>query len=285
MTFQFARFQIGRHYSELATDQDSAQELNDFFENVARMGITSIQDMAYPILAPRCVALLEKEPPRIRVRVIWFGLTDEHGRLTEEGRGLPRHPVPLITVSGTKWILDGTPVDHSGATREPYSDRPNTQGELNFSQHEMEEMLRESLQNDDQLMVHVAGDRTAETSLKAMDATGGEKVWSQRRVRLEHGDGLLPDLVHRAKRLGIILVPNPTYFTLPELFNKRFGEKRAEQLQALKSLLDAGIPVAIGSDGPDNPYLNIMLASTYSRNPAQAMTREQAVTAYTLTSA
>jgi predicted amidohydrolase YtcJ len=43
--------------------------------------------------------------------------------------------------------------------------------------------------------------------------------------------------------------------------------------------------VAIGSDGPNNPYLNIMLASTYGRNPPQAMTREQAVTAYTLTSA
>jgi hypothetical protein len=49
--------------------------------------------------------------------------------------------------------------------------------------------------------------------------------------------------------------------------------------------LDAGIPLAIGSDGPNNPYLNIMLASTYGRHPAEALTREQAVTAYTLTSA
>jgi predicted amidohydrolase YtcJ len=157
--------------------------------------------------------------------------------------------------------------------------------ELNFSQHEMEEMLRESLQNNDQLMVHVAGDRTAETFLNAMDATGGARVWSQRRVRLEHGDGLLPDLAPRAERLGIIVVQNPTHFTLAELFVKRFGEKRAQELQPLKSLLDAGVPVAIGSDGPNNPYLNIMLASTYSRNPSQAMTREQAVTAYRLTSA
>jgi hypothetical protein len=49
--------------------------------------------------------------------------------------------------------------------------------------------------------------------------------------------------------------------------------------------LDSGIPVAIGSDGPNNPFLNIMLASTYSRNPSEAVTREQAVTAYTLTCA
>lgn len=285
MAREFARLQIGRRYSELAGDQEAAQQLNDFFEDAVRMGITSIQDMAYPIFANRCVAFLQKAPPRIRVRVIWFGLTDEHGPITDEGRGLPRNPLPMVSVSGTKWILDGTPVDHSGAMREAYSDRPNARGELNFSQSEMEAMLRESLRNDDQLMVHVAGDRTAETFLNAMDATGGEKVWSQRRVRMEHGDGLLPDLVPRAKRLGIIVVQNPTHFTLPELFNKRFGEKRAQQMQPLKSLLDAGIPVAIGSDGPSNPYLNIMLAATFRRNPAQAMTREQAVTAYTLTSA
>lgn len=285
MTFQFARFQTVHRYSELATDQEAAQELNEFFQDAVRMGITSIQDMAFPILAPRCVAFLEKAPPPIRVRVIWFGLTDEHGRLTQVGRDLPLHPVPLVTVSGTKWILDGTPIDHSGAMREPYSDRPNTSGQLNFSQHEMEEMLRESLQNDNQLMVHVAGDRTAETFLNAMEATGGAKVWSQRRVRFEHGDGLMPDLVPRAKQLGIIVVQNPTHFTLPELFLSRFGEKRAQELQPLKSLLDAGIPVAIGSDGPNNPYLNIMLASTFRRNPSQALTREQAVTAYTLTAA
>jgi hypothetical protein len=131
----------------------------------------------------------------------------------------------------------------------------------------------------------VAGDRTAETFLNAMDATGGEKVWSKRRVRMEHGDGLLPDLFPRAKRLGVVVVQNPIHFTFGELFVKRFGEKRAHELQPLHSLLDAGIPLAIGSDGPVNPFLNIMLASTFSRNPSEALTREQAVTAYTLTSA
>ena len=145
-------------------------------------------------------------------------------------------------------------------------------------------MLRESLQSGDQLMVHVAGDRTAETFLNAMDATGGEKVWSQRRVRLEHGDGLLPDLVPRAKLLGIIVVQNPTHFTLGELFVKRFGEKRAQELQPLRSLLDAGIPVAIGSDG-QTIRSSTSCSPTYMRNPSEGLTREQAVIAYTLTSA
>ena len=50
-------------------------------------------------------------------------------------------------------------------------------------------------------------------------------------------------------------------------------------------MLAARIPVALGSDGPTNPYLNIMFASLDPNRPSEAITREQAVVAYTLTSA
>lgn len=56
-------------------------------------------------------------------------------------------------------------------------------------------------------------------------------------------------------------------------------------IQPLRSLLAAGIPVALGSDGPTNPYLNIMFAITHPDRPSEAITREQAVIAYTATSA
>lgn len=282
MVFEFAQFRLVRHFSELASEQEAVQQLHEFFDGAARWGITTVQNMSNPVSAERCVALFQKAPPPIRVRVMWFGLTGEHGRLIQEGRDLPAHPAPLVTVSGTKWILDGTPIEHSAAMRKPYADRPATSGELNFSQKEMEDMLRESLQSGDQLIVHVVGDRTIETFLNAMDATGGEKVWSKRRVRFEHGDGLMPDLLPRAKRLGVVEVQNPTHLALDLA---RWGSGRAEHNMPMRSLLDARIPLAIGSDGPSNPYLNIMLATTYDGKPAEALTREQAVTAYTLTSA
>jgi predicted amidohydrolase YtcJ len=49
----------------------------------------------------------------------------------------------------------------------------------------------------------------------------------------------------------------------------------------LRSLIEAGIPVALGSDGPMNPFLNIMFAITDPSNPPEAITREQAVRAFT----
>ena len=92
----------------------------------------------------------------------------------------------------------------------------------------------------------------------------------------------MPDLIGRAKALGIIVVQNPTHLGLNV---KQWGPQRAPKNQPMHALLDAAIPLAIGSDGPNNPYLNIMLASTYRGKPSDALTREQAVIAYTTTAA
>ena len=187
----------------------------------------------------RCVALYEKAPTSIRMRVVRMAPTGPNGRDVREGTESPQKPSPLITVSGTKWVLDGSPIERSAAMRKPYADRPDSSGWLDFSEKEMEAMLRESLQSGDQLLVHAVGDRTNQTFLSAMEATGGKEVWSKRRVRIEHGDGIMPDLVARARELGVIVVENPTHFTLRELFVRRYGVERADQ--------NAAISVTIGS--------------------------------------
>jgi predicted amidohydrolase YtcJ len=280
---EYAAMQMDRTQANLTSDTDALQQFRDYFARASQFGITSIQDMSNAMPPDRCVALLEKTPTPIRVRVMRMTMTTPAGRDTEEGRSTSRNPSPLITVSGTKWMLDGTPLEGTLNPREAqralFASDPNltvTQLALTFSAKEIEAMLRESLENNDQLMVHVSGYPSASAMLEAMQATGGEKVWTGRRVRFEHGDGLFPDLIPRAKQFGVVVVQNPTHFAA--------GLKLA-QAQPLRSLLADGIPVALGSDGPMNPFLNIMLASTHPNRPSEAMSREQAVIAYTLTSA
>lgn len=285
MALEYASFRLSKRLNDLASEEEALQATRTFLNQAVRLGITSVQNMSATMAPARAVTLFARAPTPIRVRVIPFPLTDRNSRMIQEGRERSPSPSALVTVRGTKWVLDGTPIERSCAMRNPYTDRSNASGWMNFSQKDMEAMLRESLENDDQLLVHIVGDRTTEAFLNAMEATGGKNVWSKRRVRIEHGDGIMPDLVTRVKELGVIVVQNPTHFTLRELLVKRWGLERTEQLQPLRSLRDAGIPVALGSDGPFNPYLNIMLASVYPGKPRQALTREQAVTAYTLTAA
>ena len=83
----------------------------------------------------------------------------------------------------------------------------------------------------------------------------------------------------------MIVVQNPTHFTVVDVWHQRFDAKLLEEVQPLRSILRAGIPVAIGSDGPLNPYLNLMFACLHPFHPNEALTREEAVIAYTKTSA
>jgi hypothetical protein len=292
---EYALFNLDRRLADMTSDADALEQLRAQLTRAARFGITTIQDMSNSMTPDRAVALLVKLPPSIRVRVIRMPGTSPAGRDIQEGRPVPHSTAPLITVSGTKWLLDGTPLEGTFESRSSrqaelspglaaagkLTDGANSGFGMLFTDPELVTILRETRRDGDPLLLHVSGYPAASAMLRALDANGGSEVWANRRVRFEHGDGLFPDLIPSAKRLGIVVVQNPTHLAaiqvLPGL--------KIEKAQPLRSLLVAGIPVALGSDGPMNPYLNIMLASIDPDRPAEAMTREEAVIAYTLTAA
>jgi predicted amidohydrolase YtcJ len=284
---EYAVFDVERTFADQTSEKDALAELRESFSEAVKWGITTIQDMSNDMPPERCVALLEKIPTPIRVRVMRMPGTTPAGRDTREGRPVPQSSNPLITISGTKWMLDGTPVEGTFAPR----DDPATVGyfvlheKLTFPKTEIAAMLRESLHDHDQLLLHVSAYPPAAATVEAMQSAGGAKVWAKQRVRFEHGDGLTTDLIPQVKELGIVVVQNPSHLTVANLNPDLRGMFENLKVQPLRSLLAAGIPLALGSDGPTNPYLNIMFASLDPNRPSEAITREQAVIAYTLTSA
>ena len=136
-----------------------------------------------------------------------------NGRDTREGLEVLHHHSGLVTVDGTKWMLDGTPLEGTFATRQAQAAlfaavrQAQTSGtvaaalddafatlELTFTREQISAMLNESLKEKDQLIVHVSGYLSASAMLDAMQSNGGKATWADRRVRFEHGDGLFPDL-------------------------------------------------------------------------------------------
>jgi predicted amidohydrolase YtcJ len=80
-------------------------------------------------------------------------------------------------------------------------------------------------------------------------------------------------------------VQNPTHLAIPAVVSARWSPERLRQVDLLRTLVDSGVPLAIGSDGPRQPGLNIMMATLHPNVPTEALTREQAVSAYTRGSA
>jgi predicted amidohydrolase YtcJ len=184
-----------------------------------------------------------------------------------------------IRVSGTKWVIDGTPVERLMFMRKPYSDRGDTRGQLNFPAADLTGFLRRALAAGEQPMLHAVGDAAIDTVLDGLEQSGAER-WQALRPRIEHGDMLEPSQFARAKRFGGVLVQNPSHFMISGIFRPRLGP-RVATATLLRSTIAAGIPMALGSDGPLNPFLNVMFASINANNPAESMTREQALAAYT----
>ncbi|SNC75973.1 hypothetical protein SAMN06265337_3148 [Hymenobacter gelipurpurascens] len=279
---EYAQWHPQRLLSEQVPDTAVLRELRALANQAMGFGVTSIQVFS-TIPVARFARLLVQANLPIRVHARPFPATSPQGRETAELRQLStlRQPAPRVRISGLKWVLDGTPYERGAALRSDYLDRPGWKGRLNFSEAEVAKMVREGLEWKQPMLFHCAGDRSAEAVLKALESYGTKVNWPAQRVRIEHGDGVLRDLQPRAKQLGVVVVQNPIHFLQPELFRQRWGSQR----QPLRSLLAAGIPVAIGSDGPLNPFLNIMAAIIDPANPAEAITGQQAVQAYTAGSA
>jgi predicted amidohydrolase YtcJ len=261
-----------------------AKELRAYGEAGFRLGITSVQDMAtgYDRATIRA-AVSSNGGMRARHRVIALPMTDTRAGWRDDWR-VPRGDSTLsrtTQISGVKWILDGTPVERLALMREPYADRPGWHGRANFHFDTLRALLRDALVRRQQPMLHAVGDSTIALVIAAMRAEAPDSAWRRLRPRLEHADALRRDQLADIRSLGIVVVQNPSHLSIRDMLEARWGAGRLSRVDLMRALVDSGIPLAIGSDGPRSPGLNIMFATVHPAVPSEALSREQAVMAYT----
>ena len=282
---EYADVRANRRMTALAGRTAAIESLRRLANEATGYGVTTIQAMGNSLTAADLASELPESDTPIRWRVIRFPVAlaekDDPGSYA----AVPRAPSPLVTVTGVKWILDGTPLERLAAMNEPYVDRLGWSGRLNLSSSDIESILRRALSSTDQLMLHIVGDRGVDELFSTMERLAPPERWARLRVRIEHGEFVSGARIGRARQLGIVVVQNPSHFFLAELMRVRLGPRRVENIDAIRSLVTAGVPFALGGDGPLNPYLNMMWAVTHEQHPSEALSREQVITAYTAGSA
>lgn len=285
---EYAVYNTERRLAIARGDSLRGRALRAYGEAGLRLGITTVQDMAtqYDLASARAVAR-RGDAMRARHRVIRLPSTGVAGGWRADWRvaGADTALAPRMHVSGVKWILDGTPIERLALMRRPYADRPGWHGRANFPFDTLRAILRDALARGQQPMLHAVGDSSIALVFAAMRAEAPDSAWRRLRPRLEHGDGLQLDQLADARALGIVVVQNPSHLAIPEVMHARFGADRLRRMDLLRTLVDSGVPLAIGSDGPREPGLNLMLATLHPNVPGEALTREQAVAAYTRGSA
>lgn len=283
LAHEYANFTLRRRIAMIPGADEQIRSYQRFAAAAASFGITSVQAMMTGYPAGQAAPLVARAQLPIRVRVIDWPLS-----APSAWQGAISGPqTAALTISGVKYVLDGTPIERLMFLRAPYSDAPSTRGRLNFSEAELQSFLARVASARAQPMFHATGDGAIDTVLKLLDdmrITPSGDLWPPLRPRIEHGDMFEPAHVDRAKRLGVVIVQNPSHFMLAPVIRARLGE-RIKRTMMVKSIVRAGVPFAIGSDGPLNPFLNIMFATINEVNSAEALSVEEALVAYTRGSA
>jgi len=278
---EYALFRLVRAVRAGVPDAVLRAEFEALSGLTAQLGVTSVQEMTIGLTRERSERVLAGAQLKVRLRTMCVPLD-----LDESCQPTLFDPSDRLTSTGIKWLLDGTPIERSAALREPWADFPGT-GHFNVTDAELPQLVHQSLAGPpvrNQLLVHTVGDRAIDKILGELDRAAPAVVWNLRRPRIEHGDLIHPEQIDLARRLGVIVVQNPTHLTLDLV--TPLGPARAAAAQPLQSLLDAGIHLAFGSDSiRPNPFIDLFFAVVHPFHPAEALTMEEAVTAYTRGSA
>jgi len=120
--------------------------------------------------------------------------------------------------------------------------------------------------SEDPLAIRGLDPQAIEALLAALEGHGTAEVWKAKRPRLVHPASLPAGAGDRLRRLGVVVVQSP------------------RQGVPLKSILAGGVPLALGS-GPSPGGPGMIAVATAPLLGAEALTREEAVTAYTRGSA
>jgi hypothetical protein len=203
-----------------------------------------------------------------------------------------------LRIGGLKGFMDGSLGSHTAAMLEPFTDVPADKG---FLVNEIDAM-REWIVGADaaglQVMIHAIGDKAIRDLLDIYQqaaATNGER---DRRFRMEHAQHIAPPDIGRFAVQDVIASMQP-YHAIDDgrWAEQVIGAERAKTTYAFRALLDSGSRVTFGSDwsvAPATPIEGIYAAVTRRTLddanpggwiPAQKITVEEALHAYTTTAA
>jgi predicted amidohydrolase YtcJ len=196
---------------------------------------------------------------------------------------------PMLHTGMLKGFMDGSLGSRTAAMKAPFADDPGNSGLPQYKQEELNQMAVERAQAGFQMGFHAIGDKAAEMGLDAFSQPG---VRANARNRIEHAQVVDPADIPRFKQLGVIASMQPNHLlTDMNWAEDRLGPQRAAYSYAWKAFVDAGVPLAFGTDypvEPITPFRGLYAAVTRKNEagtkeyfPANQLTRGQALFAYT----
>ncbi len=273
------------------TEAERDRALNAAVEHALSRGVTMIADMG----SWEDIETYRRARARgdLRVRVYGVVPLSAWQRLAQlvadEGRGDDR-----LFWGGLKDFVDGSLGSTTAWFYQPYDDAPGTSGLVITDTTELRQRIISADSAKLQVMIHAIGDRANDWLLETFEAAREVNGQRDRRFRIEHAQHLTRDAIEWMGRDQVIASMQP-YHAIDDgrWAEKRIGPERIKTTYPFRSLLDAGVRLAFGSDwtvAPIDPLAGIYAAVTRRTIdgfnpqgwvPEEKVTVVEAVTAYT----
>jgi hypothetical protein len=211
--------------------------------------------------------------------------------------------------SGDAWVrrgslkafADGALGSSTAYMFEPYTDSPENRGLLDAVMQPPDTFFALAANADRaglQLSIHAIGDAAISLVLDQFERIrAGNPAWD-RRFRIEHAQHMAAGDFARMAEMGIIASVQPFHAIDDGRWAERkIGPDRARTTYAFRTFLDAGVPLALGTDWPVAPLdpMRTVYAAVTRRTldgghpegwvPEEKITVEEALRAYTAGSA
>lgn len=291
---------ITKHIPESTPEKD-VQAFELAVAACHRNGITGFHDAG---IGRGIIALYEEMKVADKMKIRLYGmLTGWDKELLSEWyeKGPMVDPDNLVTIRSVKLNCDGALGSRGAWLLESYTDRPGHFGHETLPMKFVKETSLNGLQNGFQVCSHAIGDRANREILDNYEAAFVTlpDLAADHRFRIEHAQHLHPDDIPRFAELQVIPAMQAVHLSSDRPWAiDRLGEKRIKEGAYMwQDLLQSGVPIVNGTDVPVEPLNPIAsLYASVSRKtlkgtpeggyePAQKMTREQALRSYTLDAA
>jgi len=273
-------------FAAFEPDVDETEKLLDAAQRRANeLGVTEVHDMCRGSHKPRVYRELDAAGElSLRVRLNYW--TDHLDAVVETGLR-SGHGSDRVETGAVKTYTDGSFGGRTAKLTEPYADAPDGKeseagdptGRWVVAPDELETFVADAAAADLQFTAHAIGDAAVAGVLDVFERHDAERL----RHRVEHAELLDDALVERFAAVGAVASVQPNFLKWAReggLYESRLGERRRE-VMPFRDLLDAGVPLAFGSDCmPLDPLFGVQQAVT-APEPRQRLTVTEALRAYT----
>jgi predicted amidohydrolase YtcJ len=158
----------------------------------------------------------------------------------------------MLRVWGIKMVADGG--SDLAYFRKDYVNRPGFRGQPGGTRENFITAARLCNKYGWRVGIHALGDAAIDMVLDAYEAANRDSSIVGKRWAIEHGYMLQPEHFERIRRLGLMVHPQTWHlYNLRRNFLDNYGRAYADMSHPYRKLLDAGIPIAGGTDWPLEP--------------------------------